>query len=351
MTTLHHMLTELRVAAKGPARGELRARLRDLRGTTLDNGLKGGEVVVYKGKPYWVIGAQGDKSQLVSTDWAHRVTALASQVQRKHILWPKKLGSYGLGEDLEELAFLLEANPANDEAFRKEALTFLDKLRRELGKPDVIKDLEGMPHKKTQGLAMPAEWVDRRYKDLLLIFTPKSSAKKVSDGKVGGGFGQLGKQRWKVILLPVLAGPFDPKYLKTRIDTGVFLHEFVHYLDNKRGKGFILKRDDTSERQLGRGDADYYNDPGEFNAYYQEAARSVDAILKSAVRPERSAAANQKMLDVFVGGMKSAQAFTKAMLDRHVDKHFAQSLNPKYKRKLLIRLAGLYTHLKNKYLS
>ena len=185
MTTLYQMLNELRVAAKGPARGELRARLRDLRGTTLDNGLKGGELVLYNGKPFWVIGSQGNKALLVSTDWAHRVKTFASKVQRKHVLWPKKLGSLGLGEALDALALLMEATPERDSDMRGLAVEFLRKLRARAKDGSLF--IGAQAFRGNGSLHVSASKVDPRYSELVLVFLPTEWARTEIPGAVAGG--------------------------------------------------------------------------------------------------------------------------------------------------------------------
>lgn len=252
-------------------------------------------------------------------------------------------------EELCDLAVLMEADPVRDEAFRAEALKFLEKLRNKLRDPGVIEDLKDMKNKETGGLAMPGEWVDSSYKDLLLIFTPAKKAMAAPGRTVGGGFGYFGKQRWKVILLPSLMGPFDPTYLATRIDTGIFVHEFTHYMDNKRGGGFLLKDKESSARQLERGEEHYYNDPGEFNAYYQEAARGIETIARTTLDLRRSPPARKRVIEVMLGGMKDVDSFVQAVTTRHIEPHFVAALNPTYRKKLLSRLAGLFSYLKKKY--
>ena len=97
-------LCELRAPEHGrPDKSVVRNQLRYMVGHKLENGLKGGELVVYQGKSYWVTAGSGSKADLVSTDWTHQLSGvLVSQVESKRILWPKKLGSVGMGESLRD---------------------------------------------------------------------------------------------------------------------------------------------------------------------------------------------------------------------------------------------------------
>lgn len=255
-----------------------------------------------------------------------------------------------LTEQVHGLAMLMEADPKRDAAYRKEAVAFLKKLRRELHDQGFIDDLMDMAQPKRGGYALPADWIDKRYRGLLIMLVPKTMqpSSNAPGRVVAGGFGSM--SNWKVIQLPVLKAPMDLGYVSTRIDTGVFVHEFIHYLDNERGGGFLLnpKTKGSKEHLKGGGESSYYNDPGEFNAYYQEGARSVEAVVRSAMDMRRSSVGRQKVINSMLGGMKSAQSFSRAALKRF-NQDFVGNLNPKYRKKLMARLAGLYSHLKKTY--
>lgn len=96
------------------------------------------------------------------------------------------------------------------------------------------------------------------------------------------------------ILIPVLSEGEEDMESLVRLRFGAwkdsyrlkFVHEFVHYLDGRRGVKFRASRDPGGEF-LDRGEyeerklRDYLNTPEEFNAYYQ----SLIAVLNKKLKP------------------------------------------------------------------
>jgi len=121
-----------------------------------------------------------------------------------------------------------------------------------------------------------------------------------------------------------LKGEFDPTYVETRLPIDRFAHEFVHYLDSKRGVP------SGSSKIFDAGDVKkYFNDPSEFNAYYQEALTSIENALQMEAFVEKvvQQGSRKEFFDFVLG---------------FFDKEFMENLEPKYERKLMKRLGRFY---------
>jgi len=142
----------------------------------------------------------------------------------------------------------------------------------------------------------------------------------------------------KAIILPVLKAPMDFQYANTRINKASFEHEFIHFLDDLRGKDY----QNTAKLRDEKGDKAYYNTASEFNAYFQEGAAEVEDLLKHVwkVKPD-------KVTEI----LSSMEVFKNWMLVKtdFFSKNWHQSLDLKWKRKFLKRLATYYKGLVKKY--
>lgn len=85
-----------------------------------------------------------------------------------------------------------------------------------------------------------------------------------------------------ILELPTLLAPNDLRYADTRMSLDSFVHEYIHHLDFKRGAkpGGRYSVDPHGDGSGAGERPDYWNDPMEMNAYYQEALRVVDGILE-----------------------------------------------------------------------
>lgn len=128
-----------------------------------------------------------------------------------------------------------------------------------------------------------------------------------------------------------------------------FSHEFIHYLDKKRG----VHRHDRNkliQRAIGKAPprvdpqedpAAYINDPQEFNAHYQQAInRVMKDVFTSIIRPSRAS--------TVAYALASFENFERSVRVYGL-KDWVAVLNPLYRRKYLRRLARLYRDVKTTY--
>ena len=142
----------------------------------------------------------------------------------------------------------------------------------------------------------------------------------------------------KAIVLPTLLSPMDFKFANTRVNKASWEHEFIHFLDDLRGDDY----QNTAKLRDDKGDAAYYNTAGEFNAYFQEGASEVEDLLKHVwkVKPD-------KVIEI----LSSMEVFKNWMLVKtnFFNKNWHTSLDLKWKRKFLKRLATFYKGLVKEY--
>jgi len=234
-----------------------------------------------------------------------------------------------------KLIRIYEAKESRDKKFRKEATDFYSKLQRYISFERNVEELVQNMTGNYGGYVLDAGKIDSRYKKLLIFLIPS----KIGSKGVAGGYGK-NKKKQDVILLPVLKGPFDVTYLNTRMGGSkkVFVHEFIHYLDDRRTK--TEKGVGVASKHKGKtiSDKEYYNNPKEFNAFYQEGSNEIEEFFTS---PRISLwAKTQIMGKNFDQFMKNTGKF---FADGYVE-----SLNSKNRKKFLQRLYGLYESLKDK---
>jgi hypothetical protein len=186
------------------------------------------------------------------------------------------------------------------------------------------RDMAGAPffwQDEGAALWVPMARIDTEYKDLWVSVT----ANRGHDG-IGASSHLPGIKI--MILNNVLMGSFNPKYVSTRLDPTRFVHEFIHYLDEKRTglQGGSVKKFDSGDVKK------YFNDPGEYNAYYQEALNTIENIISNRTFGERLIATEWSTLD----------KFTDYVFDL-MEVDFVANLEPKYRKKVLKRLSRFYS--------
>ncbi len=227
---------------------------------------------------------------------------------------------------------LIEASGESDLLFQQEAVKFHTALVNWLDNPS---NLETMgKSKQFRGYAFPAEWVDSKYKDLLIFLgyaVPGVDAK----GSAYKQKGAFGSQRDKyVIVINCLLAPYDLQYVSTRLGRATFVHEFIHYLDARRykGKGVLGNAD-----KINKGPDSYFNSPQEFNAYFQEGANEIVHQI-NALDKFPDSVRDHFEKKIFGSGFGD---FYKYALTK-MDKTFVESLKGKYEKKFKSRLYQLW---------
>jgi hypothetical protein len=204
-----------------------------------------------------------------------------------------------------------------------------------------------IPLTKWQGVALRGTDIDKNFpslSELVLFFVP---AKSTSRGGVtiAGGYSdksvKVGGVSYKgVMAIANLIGPYNGKYMDTRLDKDTFIHEYIHFLDHLRYRSRGLSK--TSARYLDTDDIEgYYNTPEEYNAYYQEGQSQLVRIWKKL--PEDL---KKKKLK----GYREFQAWVIYQME-FFDKDFITHLNDKYLKKFKKRLANLYMYIQKGKLS
>lgn len=239
-------------------------------------------------------------------------------------------------------SILLREDVAYDLAVRTEGRALAMKIKEYLKncEPDVNSDYEPHPPQSVGGkwdggLVFKATWAGAQYPDLLILMMPTSlelvNGSKAKAVNVKGGIGRTPDGQF-LLMVKNLIGPCDLRHASTRFDIFTFVHEFIHYKDAKRGSGMKP----TAAASVGRDWDTYYNDPGEFNAYFQELATSLDGLYK----PD-SALMTSERRDDYLTWDKFLEVAMKIG-------GWHQHYKPKYRKKFLKRLRALYDHLRDK---
>lgn len=137
-----------------------------------------------------------------------------------------------------------------------------------------------------------------------------------------------------MLIFSVLKKPFSTVGLASRVTHTIFAHEVTHYLDELRTKG----HKQSSSKKFDAGDLGaYFNDPYEYNAYYQEALTTIHSLLEMEEVP----------LDVKRTLLGSFEKFKAQILDK-LGPVLLEHLNDRFKKKLIKRLHGFWNHYKEK---
>jgi len=218
-----------------------------------------------------------------------------------------------------KLMDILSEKEDTDVKFRNEANSFFNKLYKIV--------------KKTPGKLVKAgdkKWflfgteIDKKYNDLMIMFCPVRSDE----------FGYATFKGSIKVDLPILLPDGSLDYIDKSLKGHKtdFIHEFIHYLDEKRYKG---DRKLTSFQALqSKGEKGYYNTPEEFNAYYQEGADKIWLTVK-----KMKGKSDKEKEKIFP---KDYNKFlTKGTLKFFRDE-FLYFMDKKYVKKFSKRIADLY---------
>lgn len=209
-----------------------------------------------------------------------------------------------------------EANFENDRMYYNKALSFYNEMLEELKIGNYI-------DKNNGEIIFKGSEVSDDYKNLLVAFVNKNSDKTAPhfDKNSKGGYAIGTYKNYKVIIITNLREDKNPS---NGIIKDSFIHEFIHYLDFKRS-GYSSKVINLKNYN------DYYNDAGEFNAYYQESVNFIINLLE-----------NEETNVHFKKKFKNFNDFYSWMISNVFDKDFVKNLNEKYKKKLKNRIYNVY---------
>ena len=203
-----------------------------------------------------------------------------------------------------------------------------------------------IPLTQWKGVALRGTDIDKNFPSLsevVLFFIPTKSTSRGGQ-TIAGGFSnkslKVGGISFKGVLVNTnLIGPYNSKYMDTRLDKDTFIHEYIHFLDHLRYRSRGLAK--TSAKYLDTDDIEgYYNTPEEFNAYYQEGQSQIVRMWKNL--PD----------DFKKKRLESYKAFQSWVIDvQFFDRDFLTYINKKYLKKFKKRLANLYMYIQKGKLS
>ena len=232
-----------------------------------------------------------------------------------------------------------EATYAGDKLFRNIAMKAYDKIKKILDKAYKEWERTGVvpfkEHKNSGGWIIPGNKFG--YSDLAVILT--HTAAYGGSGYSAGGTKVRGQV--KVIVIDTLLEPFNFKYANTRFNKRDFVHEFIHYLDGKRG----YDTQNTVKLFKTKGAKAYYNTPAEFNAYFQEGAQETEDLFKAVarVKPDH--------LKVMLNNFDTFKHWvTTKSGSSFFSRHWFDALEGKWKKKFLKRLYTLYKAMVKEYI-
>jgi hypothetical protein len=222
-----------------------------------------------------------------------------------------------------------------DIQFRQEAESFYNDLISYL-KSKKDKDMKPVDQGYfKQSFVLPAHAINKKYEDLILVF---ASSTRFTNFKAA--FGRDSGKGWMV--LPVLkkGGTYDAGVLPgLQKSKSTIIHEFIHYLDSMRYKGDYEKAT-TSMAKGPPNSKDYYNNPQEYNAYYQQAVSE----FADAVDRARKAGHTHRLQYYLPNNVND---FVKNFKTGFIRPELLHNLNPKLMRNLDKRVADLYVYLKS----
>lgn len=215
--------------------------------------------------------------------------------------------------------YLNEATVENDKYYYDIADEFYDKMIIELNNNNFINQNDG-------NILFKASEINLNFSDLLILFTNYDTTKTkpaFGNNTFKGGYVFGTYKHYKVIVINNLK---NDKIPSKGILKNSFIHEFIHYLDFKRSKGYKPNFNDKTTI------SDYYNSPTEYNAYYQEAANYIVNIFK-----------DDNILSKFKEKFNNFETFYKWMVENVFDKDYIKNLNDKNKTKLKKRVYNIYS--------
>jgi len=231
---------------------------------------------------------------------------------------------------LRHRGYLREATYKKDREYRDVAEHFYHALVKFLkSKPDRL-----VYRKSDGGYSIVASefWRHPLAKKLGVVFTPEH-------GRLSGGVGKAGK--FDVLVFPIMLGPGDRRHLDTRLRQDVVVHEMIHFLDPGRDAG----QSSAAKFDSGR-ESDYYNSPGEWNAYWQEGAAAVERFLRAPMVSHSTPEQKAKIIKTFFGGTTLKDVYERA--NKFWDQGFLENMTQKTERKFRKRLAQLWKSLKDR---
>lgn len=263
-------------------------------------------------------------------------------------------------ECLEGLAYLTEADAKRDRDLRNKAVGFYNDLIKYLkknkdrmfGKEKDLKPIADQWRADNPGQDMPFEVAmslsNKSHEDMVVHarkFWADPDAKKLSvgfyvvdrnrAGSMAGnkfnGYISGDNAYMRLNIIPKGVGEMSGSALVGAIPKETVIHEFMHFMDkgsNRMSKKYKIPKLDDKDK------SDYYNEPTEWQAFYQQGAEAAEREL------ERAASS------FWTGGYREEWTTTYRQFRKNILGHWRQDwlngLNDKYRRKFEKRVAGMW---------
>lgn len=254
-----------------------------------------------------------------------------------------------------EYVYRIAADPKRDIKFQQQAEEIVDLLDRHVfglevrklmrqGLMDYATDQDGVVIKGSFDVDVGRFTKAISYKKLVIRFIDRDTW-----NEQGVGYFEEGKP--SIIGLPWIVRAKGNQGVKLFVtnpneeQTSDLIHEIIHFFDMQRRKG---KGVDVSYREDAplEDPEKYYNDPMEFNAFFQTAA----SIIRQTAEEDLADLEGDELEEQWVDwlGWDSFEGFSIGA-EQVFDQDFLNHLNPKYKRKLDKRLYQLWVELREQY--
>ena len=189
-------------------------------------------------------------------------------------------------------------------------------------------------------LILSLEYVNKKYNDLDLLLARKQD----SANGVTASFGHYHNKKDKYVIVVYCLMPerkMKDIFKNSTLEKS-FVHEFIHYLDQKR---YTLKYDENtvSLQKAGRME-DYVNTPSESNAYYQELTHDFEQFFRENVKT--LIGEKDKYKKLIFGSFSAFLNFLRPFMKQG---SFYSDLNEKNKKHFHRRLYGFYVLMKDKF--
>ncbi len=201
-------------------------------------------------------------------------------------------------------------------------------------------------YKMLQGVGWSQDETKPFY-NLILQLKPTGTGEEWEDYQARGGYGSAGPHHRAIVIHVLL--PDNPwKFVDTRLGgmKQTLIHEIVHHLDWLRHKDPGASKKDKEKRKgslLGGKPIDYFSDPGEYNAYFNEVLEDLDVtfnrVLNQVISVNPDAAKN--LVQMSLGN--SFPEFVQNTIKSALPGDFV--LHPKYRKKFVRRLYKHYVEI------
>jgi len=226
---------------------------------------------------------------------------------------------------------LIEAQFKRDKESRDRAERFFDDLSRWISVPVETLERRALRYPDAFGFLARDFSKDEAFKDVLVLLAPSKDGSRSGGSTVRAGQGSLRSGK-PVLVFYVLIAKGDLSHVDTRLSKDLVVHEAIHLLDSMRMRSRPVG---SAKRRQAGGDVAYYNSPEEWNAYWQEGARSAESMAEKTP---------PKVWDYFFGDGSLSSFLVKAP-SHFWNSEFVDNMTPETRRKFDKRLATFWDNV------